>query len=334
MRFARLELLWFFIGIVAALIAFFAWAFDARKRTEARFAQENLLHELLSYVDARKQRIKATLLIIGVGLGFFALLRPQWGFHWQEVKRKGLDIFIALDTSTSMRAQDIKPSRLQRAKLAVRDLVRQLKGDRIGLIAFAGTAFVQCPLTVDYSGFLSSLESVDTDTIPRAGTSLSSAIREALRSCEGASAQYKVVVIITDGEDHEGNPLEAAEEAKKKGVVIYCIGVGTSEGELILLEEKGTAKEYLKDKNGNVVKSRLDERILQNIALTTGGSYLHATPLEFGLDLLYREKISKREKYEFESKMAKRYEEQFQIPLALACLFILTEALISERRAP
>ena len=248
------------------------------------------------------------------------------------MKRKGLDILIALDTSKSMLAQDLKPSRIERSKLAIRDFVKYLKGDRIGLIAFSGSAFLQCPLTVDYGGFLLSLEDIDTEIIPKGGTNLSSAITEAVRSYSGAQKKYKVLVIITDGEDHKGNALSAAEEAKKEGIAVFCVGIGSREGELIPLKAEDGQARFLKDRQGNVVKSRLDESILQKIALATGGSYVRSTGAEFGLELLYRERLSKLEKRELEGKLAKHYEERFQIPLALAFLLLLVELLISERK--
>jgi Ca-activated chloride channel family protein len=259
-------------------------------------------------------------------------MRPQWGFSWEEVRRSGLDILIAIDTSKSMLAGDIKPNRLERSKLAVKDLIKKLRGDRIGLIAFSGNAFLQCPLTVDYSGFLLSLNELNFNSIPKGGTSISSAIKTAMDSYEGGQKKYKILVIITDGEDHEGNVAEMAEKAKDAGIKIFSIGIGTKEGELISVTDESGNKVFLKDRQGNVVKTRLDETTLQKIALTTGGSYVRATNTEFGLDLIYEEKLSKMEKREIESNMIKRYEERFQIPLAIALVLLCLEPFISERR--
>ncbi|MFH1441966.1 MAG: VWA domain-containing protein [Candidatus Omnitrophota bacterium] len=330
MRFADPNFIINFL-IISALIIFYIIAFRLRRKTLEKFAQKELLADLMSSVDLKKQKLKTIFIILGVLFSLFALMRPQWGFRWEEVRRRGLDIIIALDVSKSMLSEDVKPDRLERSKLAIKDLVKNVKSDRLGLIAFAGSAFLQCPLTVDYSGFLLSLDSLSTDTIPKGGTSISSAIKEAMGSFEGGEKKYKVLIIITDGEDHEGNPYKLAEEAKKQGIIIYCIGIGTKEGDLIPVEE-GNKKVFLKDREGNVVKTRLDEASLQQIALVTGGSYIHATNREFGLDLLYKEKLSKMEKREFEGKMAKHYEERFQIPLFLALIFFLTQVLISERR--
>ncbi|MCX5681535.1 MAG: VWA domain-containing protein [Candidatus Omnitrophica bacterium] len=331
MRFAQPHFV-LFIFIALGVIVFYIWAFRMRKKVWDKFAQQDLLQELLAQVDPRGQKLKAALLILGLCFCLLALLRPQWGFKWQDVKRKGLDVIIALDTSKSMLANDIKPSRLARAKLAIADFAQNLKGDRIGLVAFAGSAFLECPLTIDYGGFLLSLENIDTTTIPRGGTSISSAIKEALRSYPAAEGKYKALVIITDGEDHEGDPLKLAEEAKKAGIVISCIGIGTNEGELIFVEQESGAKEFLKDTEGNAVKSRLTEDVLSKIALATGGTYIRSTNMEFGLDLLYKEKLSKMEKREFEGKANKIYDERFQIPLAIGLFFILLEIVIGDRR--
>lgn len=331
MRFAAITSAYLF-WLIIALIGFLFWANSRKIKAFETFADKNLLATLLASFDIRKYRLKEALIIVALFFTVFALMRPQWGFKWQEIKRKGLDILVAVDVSKSMLAEDIKPSRLERTKLALADFVKHLKGDRVGLIAFAGSAFVQCPLTVDYSGFLLSAESLDINTIPKGGTSISSAIREAIKSYEGGLKKYRVLIIITDGEDHEGDPVKAAELAQKEGIKIFCIGIGTNEGELIPVADESGNKGYLKDRSGAVVKSRLDETTLQKIALTTGGSYVRASSREFGLDLIYKEKLSEMEKRELESKMAKQYEERFQIPLALAFLLLAAEFIISDRR--
>ena len=332
MRFAAANFAFGFI-ILLFLVLFYFWAAKLRKSALEKFAQKELLHELLCRLDYRKRLLKSSLMVLAISLMLFALMRPQWGFHWEEVKRKGVDILVALDTSKSMLAEDVKPNRLERSKLAIKDLVRNLKGDRIGLIAFSGSAFLQCPLTLDYGGFLLSLDNTDTDSIPKGGTSITSAIKEALRSYEGGQKKYKVLIIITDGEDHEGDPAQAAEEAKKEGIKIFCIGIGTKEGDLIPVADETGQKSFLKDSQGNVVKSRLDEASLQKIALNTGGVYVRATNAEFGLDLIYREKISRMEKRELDAKMNKHYEERFQIFLWLALFLLVIEYFISDNKA-
>ncbi|MFH0772012.1 MAG: VWA domain-containing protein [Candidatus Omnitrophota bacterium] len=331
MRFAWTQAAYLF-WLIIALTGFFFWANAKRKKALKTFADKSLLTGLTASFDIRKRRLKQALIIAAFSLMAFALMRPQWGFKWQEIKRKGLDILVAVDVSKSMLVEDIKPNRLERSKLALADFVKRLKGGRIGLIAFSGSAFTQCPLTIDYSGFLLSLESLGINTIPKGGTSISSAIRHAIESYEGGLKKYKALIIITDGEDHEGDTAKAAELAKDEGIKIFCVGIGTSEGELIPVTDESGNKVFLKDRSGAVIKSRLDEATLQKIALATGGSYVRAGAKEFGLDMIYKEKLSEMEKRELESKMAKQYEERFQIPLVLAFLLLAVEFLISERK--
>ncbi|MFH1777146.1 MAG: VWA domain-containing protein [Candidatus Omnitrophota bacterium] len=331
MRFANINAV-YMLWLVFALAVFYLWAVRKKQRLLERFADKELLNELLVSLNRKKERLKIILTFLALVFCCLALMRPQWGFHWEEVKRSGLDILIAIDTSRSMLAEDVKPNRLKRSKMAVLDLLKKLKGDRIGLIAFSGSAFLQCPLTVDYNGFLLSLDNLNTEIIPKGGTSISSAIREAVKSYEGGQKKYKILVLITDGEDHAGDPVKAAEEAKKEEIKIFCIGIGTNEGELIPITDESGNKSFLKDKQGNVVKTRLDEVTLQKIALNTGGSYVRARGAEFGLDLIYEQKLAKMEKRELESKMRKQYEERFQIPLFVAFVLLLICPIIVPRR--
>lgn len=332
MRFDGINVIYPFIA-AACLILFYIWALKAKRARLKLFMDKELAVKLSSSFDSRKWKIKAFMAAASLFFFMMALARPMWGFHWEEVKKKGLDIIIAIDTSKSMLAEDIKPNRLERSKLAITDLVRKLKGDRVGLIAFSGTAFLQCPLTIDYSGFLLTLDDLSAGIIPRGGTSISSAIREAVKCYRDRGAKYKILILITDGEDHEGDPIKAAELAKKEGVTIFAIGIGTKEGELIPITDAQGKAGFLKDKNGNIVKTSLDEETLKKIALMTDGSYVRATSSEFGLELIYDEKLSKFEKTEIESKMQKHYEERFQIPLVIGLIFLFFEMLISDRRS-
>jgi Ca-activated chloride channel family protein len=329
MRFEQGNIILFLLA-AAVLGVFFIFAARARRKAWEKFAQKELLIELAGKVDFRRRRFKAIALYLGILFCLFALMRPQWGFQWEKVKRQGLDIIVALDTSKSMLAGDIKPSRLERAKLALGDFARHLKGDRIGLVAFAGSAFLECPLTVDYEGFLLALQDVDTSTVPRGGTSISSAIREAIKSFPPGETKYKVLIVITDGEDHEGDALAAAKAAKDKGIAVFCIGIGTPQGELIFAPKDDGSKEFLKDAQGNAVKTRLNEDQLEKIALAADGAYLRAGAIHFGLDELYKGKISGMEKHELEGRMNKHYEERFQIFLLLGLIFILLEMITSD----
>ncbi len=322
-----------YLWLLPALVLFYVWSNKKSNRALEKFIHKDLLDQLIPSLDRRRQNIKALFILLSVSAITLSLMRPQWGFEWKEVTRSGLDILIAIDTSKSMLAEDVKPNRLERSKLAVKDLIQKLRGDRIGLIAFAGNAFLQCPLTVDYSGFMLSLDDLNVNTLPKGGTSLSDAIRVALDSYEGGKKKYKSLVIITDGEDHEGNAAEWVEKAKEQGMKIFTIGIGTKEGELIPVTDEAGNRMFLKDSSGNVVKTRLDESTLKEIALTTGGSYVKATATEFGLDLIYDEKLSKMEKREVENKMIRKYYERYQIPLAIALLLLCIEPFIRERKS-
>lgn len=261
-----------------------------------------------------------------------ALMRPQWGFKWQKVSRKSLDILIAIDTSKSMLAIDVKPNRLEKSKLAVKDLLKKLKGDRVGLIAFSGTAFLQCPLTSDYNGFMLALDDLSAASIPRGGTSISSAIKVAMNSYEGGQKKYKVLILITDGEDHEGDPAKAAEEAAKENIRIFCIGIGTTEGDLIQVVNKSGKRTFLKDSNGDIIKTRLNENVLKQVAAATNGLYVRSSGADFGLDIIYDKKLSAMERRDTKARMDKIYYERFQIPLTIALIFLLIEMVITNKK--
>lgn len=332
MQFANPTYLPLIATAVALLVLFFLAVMKRRATLIKRFADKNLISQIAPSSSIRKKWAKMIMLIVAAGLLLLALARPQWGFEWQETKMVGLDILLAIDVSKSMLARDIKPNRLERSKFAVKDLVKKLNGDRIGLIAFAGTAFLQCPLTIDYNGFMLALDDLTTSTIPRGGTSISSAIREAMNVYKDGDQKYKILIIITDGEELEGSAIAAAEEAKKMGIRIYCVGVGSAQGEIIPVTDDRGERAYLEDRSGAIVKTSLNEDLLKNIALSTGGSYVRATSADFGLSLLYDKSISKLEKHDIDTKMRKNYQERFQIFLAIALAVLVLEPLISERR--
>ena len=297
-----------------------------------RFAEKNMIEGIAPSFSRARKIWKMALSGAALLLCILALARPQWGFEWQEIKRTGLDILIGIDVSKSMLARDMRPTRLERAKYAVKDLVRKLSGDRIGLVAFAGTSFLQCPLTIDYNGFLLTLDDLNVETIPRSGTVISSAIREAISTLKGADKKFKIFVLITDGEELEGDAIKAAGEAAQAGIRIYCVGVGTQEGDIIPTMNDRGEKGYLADRAGQVIKTRLNEDLLKRIAVATGGSYVRATPSDFGLILLYDKGIAKLEKREIEAKMKKSYQERYQIFLGLAIALLLLDLLILERK--
>lgn len=260
-----------------------------------------------------------------------ALARPQWGFHWEEVRRRGLDIIVCIDTSKSMLAEDIKPNRLEQAKYGVRDMLKQLKGDRVGLVAFAGSSFLQCPLTIDYAAFAMTLDDVRVGLIPRGGTAIGEALRTALAGFEKREDADKAIILITDGEDTEADPLALVDTLKERGVRVFAVGVGSKEGDLIPMTDAAGRSGYLKDANDQVVKTRLDENTLGQLALRTGGAYVRAAPGDLGLDRILSNQLSSLKRSEADSKMIRSYEERFVWLLGLAFAMLVLEASVRER---
>jgi len=273
---------------------------------------------------------KALVWLLACALAILALARPQWGSRWQEVRRRGLDILVVLDTSNSMRATDLTPNRLQRAKWGIADLLGQLSGDRIGLVAFAGSSFLACPLTVDYAAFSMMLDDVHPGIIPRGGTAIAQALQTALESFEGKGGADRVIVLITDGEDHEGGIDQAIARLRERKVRVFAVGVGAAAGEFIPASGAGGA--FLRDRSGNIVKTALREEALEKIALATGGRYVRATADDFGLDRAYSEDIANLQRDERESKLARVSVERFPWFLAAAALLLALESLLGERR--
>ena len=259
-----------------------------------------------------------------------ALARPQWGFHWEDVRRQGLDLLVVLDTSRSMMASDIKPTRLQQAKWGIRDLLRHLRGDRVGLVPFSGSSILQCPLTIDYAAFTMTLDDVYSGLIPRGGTAIEQALRTAIDSFPKDGAADRVVLLVTDGEDHEGDPLKLLPELKEKDIRVYTIGIGTLAGEMVPGADGQGA--YFKDRQGQIVKTALKEDVLQKLALGTGGTYVRSAPGDTGLERVFNESINNLKRSEQETRTAKIYEERFVWAIAAALLLLAWEALLSDRR--
>lgn len=295
MKFQAVQnLMW--LWMLISLSVFLWWALRHRQRQLSLFSQENLFAVIAKSYDPRRLHLRFFLIVLVVALSILALARPQWGYEIREIKRRGTDILLIVDVSRSMLTRDVKPSRLERTKLAIKDLTKKLKGDRIGLIAFAGDAFLICPLTVDYSGFLLSLEDLSPASVARGGTNIGGALKEAFKQYTAGGGKYQALVIITDGENLEEDPMAMVEKAKEQAIKIFSIGVGTKEGELIqFVNDKGEL-DFLKDAQGNIVKSRLNEDLLQKVALASGGIYVRASGTQFGLDLIYDREISKFEK--------------------------------------
>ena len=255
---------------------------------------------------------------------FLALTRPQWGYNWEDIKQEGVDIIIALDVSRSMLAEDIKPNRLERAKRKIADLLNMLKGDRVGLVAFAGTSFVQCPLTLDYSAARIFLNAIDTDLIPIQGTALGDALRKSIKAFRTEEKKSKAIILITDGEDQSGLALEAAKEAREAGVKVFTIGIGKEIGAPLPNPDK--SRGFLKNKQGEVILTKLDETTLQKISLETGGSYVRSVTGDIDLKTIYFDQISQKvDKKQFKSERRKIWQERFQWFIFSALLFLLYE---------
>ncbi len=331
MRFFDPQSFWILLGVLA-LGVFIFWAIGRKKQLLARFGDLPLVLKNAPYISFGRQRTKAILLLLGLALIVLTLARLQFGTHLEMVKREGIDIIVALDVSNSMLAQDMKPSRLEQAKQEIREIIGRLKGDRIGLVAFAGEGFIQCPLTVDYAAAQMLLGVMDNTSVSRQGTSISSAIEAAQRAYDQKDKQHKVMLLLTDGEDHEGNAAEMADKARQDGVRIYTIGIGSPQGEPIpVLDQSGRQLGFKKDQSGEVIVSRLDEETLQKIALATGGKYYHAGQGEIALDRIFDE-IAKLEKKELEGTLVTKYEDRYQLPLLLAMVLVVGEFFFPERK--
>src|SRR5438477_11566919 len=330
MRFAHPQMLWLLAVTVSLLALFLGWAWRKKQFLVAQFVNARLLPQLMSGISPRLQRLHWCLLLGAAALLVVALARPQWGFDWEEVRQRGLDIVVAIDTSRSMLAEDVQPNRLTRAKLAALDLMKEAKNDRLALIPFAGAAFLQCPLTLDEEAFRQSVEALEVGIIPVGGTALTEAIETALTAFKEGD-NIKILVLFTDGEDHDSGALASAEKATRAGLKVFTIGLGTANGELLrATDEKGVVS-YIKDEQGNVVKSRLNESLLQQIANATGGFYL---PLRGAntMKTLYAERLAPLPKSEISERLVRRYHERYQWPLALALGALLTEMFLPERK--
>ncbi|MCB1226427.1 MAG: VWA domain-containing protein, partial [Verrucomicrobiales bacterium] len=326
--------LWLAAGLpLAALVLAAFLRADRRRRADlAKLAHPRFLERLLAGWSPTLRWIRRSLWLAAILALSIAAAGPRYGFEWREVKRRGIDILFALDTSRSMLAEDIKPNRLDRARLGILDFLDQLQGDRVGLVPFAGTAFALCPLTLDYDAFRESLNSVNTDMIPRPGTDIASAIREADRLFDKEGNNHRFLVLITDGEDLEGDAVSAAEEAAKTGTTIYTVGVGDPNGQTIPIRDRFGRQDLVRDASGNVVTTKLDSTTLQKIAEATGGIYVPLGAGAEGLQTIYQERLSIAPKTEMEQKLEKKPLERFQWPLGLALLMLMLQAIMGERK--
>ncbi len=331
MRFASgqfLNLLW----LLPVLLAVEFYAAARRRQSLLRLGDAVLMSRLSESLNRRRRRVKFLTLVLAVALLALAAARPQYGTRLRMVERKGIDLVIALDVSKSMLAEDVKPSRLTRARSEIASLIDRLKGDRVGLVAFAGDAFVQCPLTLDYSAVKMLLDAVDVYSVPEPGTNLAKAINVSVSTFPKDGRRDRALLLLTDGEDHVGGEVEAAKRAREEGVRIFCIGVGSTGGSPIPLRGPGgDLVEYKKDRGGGSVITRLNEPILQSIATFADGAYHASTPGQIELEVVL-DTIEKMERTEFGAREFSEADEKFQYFLVPGLLFLLVFTSLGERK--
>jgi len=331
MTFANLWILHFlwFLPLVTIVLVVYS---RQKKKAMERFADRELLFRLTGEVQKGKRFLKVFLLLGTFGLMVLALAGPRWGSHFQEVRQKGVDVMIAVDVSPSMLVEDVKPNRLERARREIIDFLKIIQGDRVGLVAFSGAAFIQCPLTLDYAALEMFLNALQPDLIPVPGTDLGEAIKIALSSFDFKAETDKVILLITDGEDNEGQGFIAAREAKEKGIKIFVFGMGETSGGPVPAGEGKVG--FKKDKYGKLILSRLEEDDLKKIASITGGAYVRSVAGDLDLDLLYFEGIrSLTDAKTLKSRKIRVFEERFMFFVLAAFMFLLLEGSISERKS-
>lgn len=325
--------IWLGAGAVACLVLVLLWRrHDVRQQIAlANFVAPHLRQRLTASVSGLRRFTQRSLLVLAVACLFGTLAGPQLGYHWEKISRRGNEVVFAIDTSRSMLTPDVKPDRLTRAKLAIEDMARQLEGDGIAIVAFAGSAFLVCPLTLDYSAFQQSLDAVDVNTIPLGGTNIASAIgaaRDALRRRPGSD---RILILVTDGENLQGDALSAAQNAANQdGLRIYTVGIGTVQGELIPLPPD-LGGGYVKDESGEWVRSQLDESGLKAIAAATGAAYVHLVGQGEDFEAFLRTVFGAVSKHDLVYRQQKIYTERYQWPLAASLVFLLTSLMVGTR---
>ncbi len=330
-RFAHIE--FFYALLLVFFLLFLYWQYRSwQKRAQRKLGDSKTVNRLISLRSDFKPLTKFILLLLAFIFMVIGLVDPRMGSKLEKVKREGIDIYVALDVSNSMLAEDIKPNRLERSKLAISNLIDRLEGDRIGLIVFAGNAYKQLPLTTDYGAAKLFLSAVSTKIVPSQGTAIGAAINMAAKSFDN-DKHNKAIVIITDGENHEDDPVGAAKAAAKKNIKVFTIGMGLPEGAPIPMKDKyGNRSGFKKDRKGNTVITKLNEEMLRQIAAAGDGAYARANNASVGLTKIYDD-INKIQKKEIETKQFADYEDRFQIYLAISLFFLLLEVLIMERKS-
>ena len=323
---------WFWgLALVPVLIAMFIRAEHRGLRRLQEFVSARLLPQLAGTVNHPRRVLRYGLQLLGLSLALISLAQPRWGYTFEDVKRKGLDLLIAVDTSRSMLSNDVQPNRLERVKLVTQDLINELQGDRVGLIAFAGRAFLQAPLTIDYDAVVEAINDLDTKTIPEGGTNISSAITLATQSFGKSAVGNRALIIFTDGEELSGDAVKTAKAAVDAGVRIFTVGVGTAQGSLIPIGGDEGQTAFVKDSAGQVVKSKLDDKRLREIAQAAGGFYLHLENGPRAMRQLYDEGLAKMQAAEVDVRLSRRPIERYEWPLGAALIALALSILIPER---
>jgi Ca-activated chloride channel family protein len=320
------------LGLIPFLIALFVHAERRGLIRLQAFVSARLLPQLAGTINRPRRMIRFALQLLGLSLALVSLAQPRWGYTFQDVKRKGLDLLIAVDTSRSMLSNDVQPNRLDRVKLAVQDLINELQGDRVGLIAFAGRAFLQAPLTIDYDAVIEAINDLDTKTIPEGGTNISSAIALATQSFGKSATGNRALIIFTDGEELSGDAVKTAKEAADVGVRIFTVGVGTSQGSLIPVTGDDGQTAFVKDSAGQVVKSKLDDKRLREVAQATGGFYVHLENGPRTVQQVQNEGLAKMQAAEMDVRLSRRPIERYEWPLSAALVALALSILIPERK--
>lgn len=329
-RFAHSELLYLLI-LIPVMVLLYVLAYTRKRKSLNDFGNPEVIGPLMPDASFARLHLKFILILLGVIALIFVIAGPQYGSKLQLEKRKGIEVIIALDVSNSMLARDIKPSRLERAKQAISRMIDQLEDDKLGLIVFAGDAYTQIPITSDFVSAKMFLSNVSTEMLSRQGTAIGACIDLAMHSFSPQSEASKVLVIISDGENHEGNAIEKAQEAAEKGIKIYTIGMGLPKGAPIPASDHPYQQDFRKDRQGSIIITRLDAKMLSQIANAGNGKYIQASTSNVGLNSLFGE-LKKLDKEEIEQKVYSEYEEQFQYIAAIVLLILILEFLIMDKK--
>ncbi|MGB0887515.1 MAG: VWA domain-containing protein [Vicingaceae bacterium] len=330
-RFEHDIFLWAILGVLPLIVIVFIFIQNWKKRKLRQFGNQEIVKRLMPNVSKSQPIVKFVIYALAMVSLLIGLANLQFGTKVEEVKREGIDLMIALDVSNSMLAEDLSPNRLERSKRAIYQLIQKLHNDRLGIIVFAGDAYVQLPITTDYSSAKLFLETIGTDIVPTQGTSIGAAINLAMESFDFENGTSKSIIVITDGENHEHGAKVAAENSYAEGVTVHTIGMGSEKGGPIPIYKNGAQIDFRKDNQGNTVVTKLNEPMLKEIATSGNGSYVRASNANAGLGTIMEE-IDKMEKKEFGSKSFKDYEDRFQIFLIIAFILIVIEYFISNRR--